>query len=173
MGNDIGAYRLSIGLFYVRAYSHLCKKYAIFLRFGIQNYKILLDNFLNFVQAISRNIHKPFSSNIQFLLILLLLLILDNDIHQNPGPNECELSVFHMNARSVRNKISYIEDIASECSILCITESHLDDSVSNQDIAIEGFSEIFRKDRNCFGGGVLVYVSKDICVKHRPDLEFQ
>jgi hypothetical protein len=48
--------------------------------------------------------------SIQFTLILLLLLILDNDIHQNPGPEEYEFSVFHLNARSVRNKLSYLED---------------------------------------------------------------
>ena len=66
--------------------------------------------------------HFPFSTNIQFTLILLLLLILDNDIHQNPGPEEYEFSVFHLNARSVRNKLSYLEDIASESSIICVTK---------------------------------------------------
>ena len=29
------------------------------------------------------------------------------------------------------------------------------------------------KDRNCFGGGVLVYTSRDICVKERRDLSFE
>jgi hypothetical protein len=34
------------------------------------------------------------------------------------------------------------------------------------DIGIDGFSDkIFRKDRNSFGGGVLVYTSQGICVK--------
>jgi hypothetical protein len=38
-------------------------------------------------------------------------------------------------------------------------------------IIIDGFSDqILRKDRNCFGGGVLVYTSQDICVKPRYDL---
>jgi hypothetical protein len=78
--------------------------------------------------------HFPFSTNIQFTLILLLLLILDNDIHQNPGPEEYEFSVFHLNARSVRNKLSYLEDIASESSIICVTESHLDGNILDTDI---------------------------------------
>jgi hypothetical protein len=35
----------------------------------------------------------------------------------------------------------------------------------------DGFSDkIFRKDRNSFGGGVLVYTSQGICVKERHDL---
>jgi hypothetical protein len=41
----------------------------------------------------------------------------------------------------------------------------------DNDIIIDGFSDqILRKDRNCFGGGVLVYTSKDICVKPGYDL---
>jgi hypothetical protein len=43
--------------------------------------------------------------------------------------------------------------------IVCITESHLDDKVSTQDILISGYLEPFRNDRNCFGGGVLIYIS--------------
>ena len=71
----------------------------------------------------------------------MLLLILDNDIHQNPGPQEYKFSVFHLNARSVLNKLSYLEDIASESSIICVTESHLDGNILDNDITIDGFSE--------------------------------
>jgi hypothetical protein len=35
-------------------------------------------------------------------------------------------------------KIFYIEDIASESSVICITESHLDNNVSNSDMVIDG-----------------------------------
>jgi hypothetical protein len=48
-----------------------------------------------------------------------------------------------------------VEDIASESSIICVTESHLDTNIIDNDILIDGFSDqILRKDRNCFGGGV-------------------
>ena len=98
-------------------------------------------------------IDTSFSLNIFYTFILLLLLVLDNNVHSNPGPREHEFSVFHLNARSVRNKISYIEDIAFESSVICITESHLDNKVSNSDMVIDGFScDIFRKDRSCFVG---------------------
>jgi hypothetical protein len=36
------------------------------------------------------------------------------------GPQEYKFSVFHLNARSVRNKLSYLEDIVSESSIICL-----------------------------------------------------
>jgi hypothetical protein len=39
MGSDITAHRMSIGMFYARAYSSLLKRYSIFFRFGI-NVKI-------------------------------------------------------------------------------------------------------------------------------------
>ena len=41
----------------------------------------------------------------------------------------------------------------------------------NEAISIEGFNTIFRKDRNAFGGGVLVYISDELRVKRRVDLE--
>jgi hypothetical protein len=90
-----------------------------------------------------------------------LLLVLDNDVHPNPGPREHQFSVFYLNIRSFRYKISYIEDIASESSVICITESHLDNNVSNSDVVIDGFScDIFRKDRVVLGVGFLYILPK-------------
>jgi hypothetical protein len=58
-------------------------------------------------------------------------------------------------------------------SIICVNREPLDGNILDNDIIIDGFSDkIFRKDRNSFGGGVLVYTgtSQGICVKERPDL---
>ena len=98
----------------------------VFFSFGILNFMKVILYLQNFIRLLAQTCHFPSSTNIQFTLILLLLLILDNDIHQNPGPQEYKFSVFHLNARSVRNKLSYLEDIVSESSINCVTESHLD-----------------------------------------------
>ena len=163
MGNDIGMY----SMFYIRAYSSLVKKIRVFFGFGILNFMKVMLYLQNLICMFAQTCLFPFSTNIQFTLILLLLLILDNDIHQNPGTEEYEFSVFHLNARSVRNNLSYLE----ESSIICVTESHLDGNILDTDIGIDGFSDkIFRKDRNSFGGGVLVYTSQGICVKERHDL---
>lgn len=152
MGSDITAHRMSIGMFYARAYSSLLKRYSIFFRFGIIDFLSLVSFISNFSRFIARNCYSPFTINIQFTLFLLLLLVLGNDVHPNPGPQDYELSIFHLNARSVRNKLSYVEDIASESSIICVTESHLDTNIIDNDILIDGFSDqILRKDRNCFG----------------------
>ena len=89
-----------------------------FFGFGILNFMKVMLCLQNLICTFAQTCHFPFSTNIQFTLILLLLLILDNGIHQNPGPEEYEFSVFHLNARSVRNKLSYLEDIASESSMI-------------------------------------------------------
>ena len=44
--------------------------------------------------------------NIQFAVVLILLLLEAGNIESNPGPNpENTLSVLHLNIRSIRNKI--------------------------------------------------------------------
>jgi hypothetical protein len=37
-----------------------------------------------------------------------------------------------------------VEDIASESSIICVTESHLDTNIVDNDIIIDGFSDQIR-----------------------------
>jgi hypothetical protein len=54
--------------------------------------------------------------------------------------------VFQWIARSVRNKIEYLETICLGSAIVYITESHLDDKVSTQDILISGYLEPFKND---------------------------
>jgi hypothetical protein len=44
-------------------------------------------------------------------MILLILILLDNDIAENPDPFSDEISIFHVNARSVRKKLDYIESV--------------------------------------------------------------
>jgi hypothetical protein len=50
---------------------------------------------------------EPFEQNLSFSFFLLQLLLLSNDVAENPGPDNkvSDLIVFHWNARSVRNKI--------------------------------------------------------------------
>ena len=83
-----------------------------------------------------------------------------------------ELSIFHLNIRSVRNKLDYIEDIAGEYDIICLTETHLDDQIPTDDLLIAGFHEPFRLDRNFAGGGVLVYINDLLKVNRLTELEF-
>jgi hypothetical protein len=66
-----------------------------------------------------------------------MLILLGNDIPENPGPFDNEISIFHLNIRSIRHKLDYVEALALGSSIVCITESHLDDTVLSRDIQIK------------------------------------
>ncbi|KAK3106559.1 hypothetical protein FSP39_022538 [Pinctada imbricata] len=92
------------------------------------------------------------------------------DVHPNPGPIQECLTLFHLNIRSLRHKISHLEDLASDYDILCITESHLDENILDDDISIDGFC-LTRRDRNAHGGGIVVYISDKIHSKRLQHIE--
>lgn len=176
MSGDYMSHRVSIGIFYSRVYSIVRKKMFFMTKFKpfCYNLNLLFHASCNLVVHIVMNyLLKSFYTNLSFTMILLILILLDNDIAENPGPFSDEISIFHVNARSVRKKLDYIESVGFDSSLICITESHLDDKVLDDDIKLDGYyDKPFRKDRNCFGGGVLVYVSTTLKVKRRVDLEY-
>ena len=53
--------------------------------------------------------------------------------------------------------------------ILAINETKIDDKVSDQEIAIDGYY-VERRDRNQFGGGVAMYIHNSVEYKIRDDL---
>ena len=99
-------------------------------------------------------------------------------MESNPGPRSQTddatiLPVFHINIRSLRNKISYLSDIASEYDIICVSETHLDEFVNTSDIKIDGYyPHPIRKDRNAHGGGLVIYISERLLVKRQEHLQF-
>ena len=120
--------------------------------------------------------------NLAFSVVLLLLVLMSGDVSENPGPdlesistvtgNTCSLSILHLNIRSIRNKINYIEENFNDFDILCFTETHLGDTVSNDDIYIEGFHLVsYRKDVSPHSSGILVYVSQGLATIRKPELE--
>ena len=98
------------------------------------------------------------------------------DIHPNSGPassdsNGTSLDIFHLNARSIRNKLEDIYSIAEEYHILCFSETHLDQSIDSSSLVLEGFGLPIRKDRSQHGGGVMIYISDVLVYKRRTELE--
>ena len=79
-----------------------------------------------------------------------MLMLLAYDIEQNPGPNnprQAELSILHLNIRSIRNKIDYIKDNLLDFHILCFNETHLDQQIMNDSLFLsDSFDEPYRKD---------------------------
>ena len=48
----------------------------------------------------------------------------------------------------------------------------LDDSFPDKQLYIEGFRKPYRLDRNCHGGGVMIYIRKDIPSKELKKTQF-
>ena len=66
-----------------------------------------------------------------------------------------------------QSKIPYLSDLASKTNapFICLTETHLNPTILDAEISINGY-DLFRSDRlERFHGGVAVYVRKDLAVK--------
>ena len=97
------------------------------------------------------------------------------DVEANPGPgNQLNsqggtagvLSLLHLNIRSVRNKLNYIFDNLTDFNIMCFTESHLDEHVSDDFLLCKCTNyKLFRKDVSSHSGGVLIFIPVEISTK--------
>lgn len=77
----------------------------------------------------------------------------------------------HINICSIRNKLNEVENIilANNFHILAVSETHLDHTFEDTLLTIDGFN-IYRKDRNAYGGGICIYVQCHLPVRIRHDL---
>ena len=75
-----------------------------------------------------------------------------------------------MNVNSVSNKFSSIAEFAKDNSdVLLISETKIDSSFPSEQFAIDNY-KIFRRDRNCFGGGLMFYMNENIpCRELSPE----
>ena len=71
-----------------------------------------------------------------------------------------------LNINSLRNKFGlFSEQVKGSIYILMVAETKLDDSFPEAQFLIEGFHSPFKFDRNINGGGMMLYVRKDIPIK--------
>ena len=69
----------------------------------------------------------------------------------------------HININSIRNKFHLLtSNINGKIDILMISETKFDNSFPKREFIIPGFTEPYRIDRNCHGGGILLYIRSDI-----------
>ena len=104
----------------------------------------------------------------------VLILILAGDIETNPGPYIesiiKDLSVCHINAQSMLNKMDMIAVELGNFDVITISETWLDPSISDLDTTIPTYQTPIRLDRNRHGGGVAVYFKNTIPFVERKDL---
>ena len=84
------------------------------------------------------------------------------------------LSIIHINAQSLRNKMDQLIIESEQADILAITETWLHPEIANECLSIPDFHEPLRKDRdeNAYGG-VAIYCRETHTIKERKDLEVQ
>ena len=90
--------------------------------------------------------------------------------------SKSSVNLLYFSVHSLLPKIDHLRVICSLFSpdIVCIVESWLDDTISDFELSVQGYS-IVRLDRSRHGGGVLIYV-QDLFTcsplfKGTPDLE--
>ena len=120
--------------------------------------------------------------------LLLMSLMKCGDVHPHPGPQAPRPSqvtgdqfqqfqrkgmhMIHLNARSLVNKIPELKIIAQKtrAAVIGISETWFDDTITDAEIAISGYS-VLRHDRNREGGGVCAYIRNDIAFNPRQELQ--
>ena len=131
--------------------------------------------------------------NACFLIWFVCLIMLDGDVHPNPGPESVSsdvrsslssvnsedilnnhLSIFHLNVQSLLPKI-HVDIIRAESELYDIavfSETWLKPNTTDADIALLNFLPPFRTDRRDRpGGGVAIYVRDTLLCKRRKDFE--
>ena len=77
---------------------------------------------------------------------------------------------------NVNSLLKHIDQLRLLCEthkphILCLNETKLDNEIRDEDLVIEGFHSIYRKDRDRHGCGVAMFISEEIKFLKREDLE--
>jgi len=106
------------------------------------------------------------------LLLLIDILLLIAGIHPHPGPDtHKEISLIHINVWSLKNKIDIIQPEIANFDIVTLSETWLNNDITNDQIKMQSFQEPIRCDRTTgTGGGVAVYIKNNMPYKERPDL---
>ena len=125
------------------------------------------------------------NSKYKLTAIIFILLIMSGTIHPNPGPTKLDLSVCHINCRSLYAfdkelkshtvKLEEIEFVLCQVEnfeVICMSETWLSSKISDADINIPDYS-IYRHDRdNQDGyGGVCIYISDRVKSSHKPNMK--
>ena len=112
-------------------------------------------------------------------LLLTMLLVICGSVDVNPGPDK-ELRICTVNMRSLKPNDRSIKldemystlGIDKNFDIIGVTETWLDNNVDDELINLPNY-QVFRRDRDRHGGGVAIYVSHSIPVKHLHDFNIR
>ena len=79
--------------------------------------------------------------------------------------NPKNLILGHLNINALSNKFETMKNIIEDTfDTFLISDTKIENSFPNSQFSISGY-RIFRRDRNCFGGGICLYVKNSIASK--------
>ena len=77
-----------------------------------------------------------------------------------------KLIIGHLNIKSLRSKFELLtHQIKDNIDILMISETKLGGNFPTSQFFMKGFSSLHRFDPNCNGGGIILYIRKDMLSK--------
>ena len=77
--------------------------------------------------------------------------------------NKDKVVLATLNINSLRNKVSTLTEIVSNnLDVMIIEETKVDASFPDGQFIVPGYKQPYRRDRDCNGGGVIVYIREDI-----------
>ena len=112
-------------------------------------------------QNIIQNVSENFDSDLKKFKVLRV----END--SNP-------IVVYLNINSPGEKINHLREICKECpiGILCVDEIKLDSSYPDAQYKINHYQfPPFRRDRNKYGRGKIVYIRQGVITRRLPKIE--
>ena len=172
LDQDLGITNLSLKLDNKYGSLFILENYLVFSFFFI-------INFLKVIYSRKRNIVLVTAACL-FQIAIMTCLLQNSDINSSHTKlQNCSWEVFsqkgfhmvHLNINSLLPKIDELRAIASstKASIIGITESKIDKSVTDSEISIDGYN-LLRCDRNRRGGGVVCYIKNNICYNNHSKL---
>ena len=77
--------------------------------------------------------------------------------------NLSRIILAHLNINSIPNKFNLLaEGVSSNVDIIKISEAKIDETFPARQFYIDGYTPPYRLDRNCNGGGLMIFVREDI-----------
>ena len=97
------------------------------------------------------------------------------DLSNGSPIDTTNFNIIHYNINSIMAE-GRIEQLSNHCrllniNVLVLTETKLDQLIPNSLLMIPGYHEPIRHDRNRNGGGVLVYVSENLVLSQKTQLQ--
>ena len=94
-----------------------------------------------------------------------------NKIHNQLG-TWCGIKIAHTNINSIRYNLDQLYAELHNYDIICVSETKLNPLIRNQDLELNGFFTPIRKDGDLNnGGGLIIYVKRNVHFIRRHDLE--